>query len=311
MTRAPSRQRGVALVLVIWVAVILSVIAASFIIERRSETMVVINSISLARAQNAADAGVSRAVADAYRNDPTATDVWKRDGAPHDWTFEGVQVRVEMRDESAKIDVNTASEALLRGLLLSIGLPDDEASRLLDAILDWRDADSLKRPNGAEEAEYRAAGLSYRPGNAPFQALEELQLVLGMRPEIYRRLQPLVTVYSRLPGINPQVASREVLMAVPGLTSDIVDAYIAQRNDALAQGLPLPALPQAGSYASGMSPVMNVKSVARTEDGTLFAREAVALLRPTPRRPVTYLAWHETTAPQPEPVAAADAGGAR
>ena len=299
--RGPSRQRGVALVLVVWVAVILSVIAASFIMERRTEAMIVLNSISLARAQSAADAGINRAVAEAYRNDPNATDAWKRDGMPHDFAFEGMAVRVEMRDESAKIDVNTASDALLRGLLLSIGLQDDEASRILDAILDWRDADSLKRPNGAEEPEYRAAGLTYKPGNAPFQALEELQLVLGMRPEIYRRLAPLVTVYSRLPGVNPQVASREVLLAIPGLTSDVVDAYIAQRTEALTQGLPPPPLTQAGAYASGMSPVMNVKAIARTDDGTTFAREAVALLRPTPRKPVTFLAWRESTAPQPKP----------
>ena len=299
--RGPSRQRGVALVLVVWVAVILSVIAASFIMERRTEAMIVLNSVSLARAQNAADAGVARAVAEAYRNDPNATDAWKRDGMPHDFAFEGMAVRVEMRDESAKIDVNTASDALLRGLLLSIGLQDDEASRILDAILDWRDADSLKRPNGAEEPEYRAAGLTYKPGNAPFQALEELQLVLGMRPEVYRRIAPLVTVYSRLPGVNPQVASREVLLAIPGLTSDVVDSYIAQRTDALAQGLPPPPLTQAGAYASGMSPVMNVMATARSEDGVTFAREAVALLRPTPRKPVTYLAWRESTAPRPKP----------
>jgi len=299
--RGPSRQRGVALVLVVWVAVILSVVAASFIMERRTEAMIVLNSVSLARAQNAADAGVARAVAEAYRNDPNATDAWKRDGMPHDFAFEGMAVRVEMRDESAKIDVNTASDALLRGLLLSIGLQDDEASRILDAILDWRDADSLKRPNGAEEPEYRAAGLTYKPGNAPFQALEELQLVLGMRPEVYRRIAPLVTVYSRLPGVNPQVASREVLLAIPGLTSDVVDNYIAQRTDALAQGLPPPPLTQAGAYASGMSPVMNVMATARTDDGVTFAREAVALLRPTPRKPVTYLAWRESTAPRPKP----------
>jgi general secretion pathway protein K len=299
--RGPSRQRGVALVLVVWVAVILSVVAASFIMERRTEAMIVLNSISLARAQSAADAGVARAVAEAYRNDPNATDAWKRDGMPHDFAFEGMAVRVEMRDESAKIDVNTASDALLRGLLLSIGLQDDEASRILDAILDWRDADSLKRPNGAEEPEYSAAGLTYKPGNAPFQALEELQLVLGMRPEVYRRIAPLVTVYSRLPGVNPQVASREVLLAIPGLTSDVVDSYIAQRTEALAQGLPPPPLTQAGAYASGMSPVMNVMATARTDDGVTFAREAVALLRPTPRKPVTYLAWRESTAPRPAP----------
>ena len=293
------RQRGVALVLVIWVTVILTVVAASFIMERRSEAMVVLNSVAMARTEAAANAGVARAIAESYRNDPTALDAWKRDGSPHDWVFEGIPVRVEMRDESAKIDINTASEALLRGLLVTAGLNDDEASRLLDAILDWRDPDSLKRPNGAEEDDYRAAGLPYKPGNAPFQAQEELQLVLGMRPEIYRRLAPSITVYSRQPGVNPQVASRDVLMAIPGLTTEIVDDYIARREAALAAGQPVPTLTQAGGFASGTSPVINVRSVAQSEDGTVFSREAVALLRPVPRKPVTYVAWRESTAAPP------------
>ena len=298
MKRAPrARQRGVALVLVMWVSVILGIVAASFILERRTETLIVMNSISMARAEAAANAGVTRAIAESYRNDPAALDAWKRDGSPHDWVYDGVPVRVEMRDESAKIDLNTASEALLRGLLVSSGLADEDANRLLDAILDWRDPDSFKRPNGAEEPDYRAAGLSYRPGNAPFQALEELQLVLGMRPEIHRRLAPSLTVYSRQTGVNPQVASREVLLAIPGLTAQIVDDYIARREAALAAGEPVPTLPQAGAFASGMSPVINVRSVARAEDGTVFAREAVALLRPVPRKPVTFVAWRESPAP--------------
>lgn len=294
--RAPSRQRGVALVLVMWVAVILGVVAASFILERRTETLIVMNSIAMARAEAAADAGVARALSESYRNDPNALDAWKRDGAPHDWEFEGMRVRVEMRDESAKIDLNTASEALLRGLLVSSGVADEDANRLLDAILDWRDPDSFKRPNGAEEPDYRAAGLAYRPGNAPFQAMEELQLVLGMRPETYRRIAPSVTVYSRQPGVNTQVASREVLLAIPGLTSEVVDEYIARREAARAAGEPLPNLAQAGAFASGITPVLNVRSVARSEDGAVFTREAVALLRPVPRKPVTFVAWRESTA---------------
>jgi len=295
-----ARQSGVALVLVMWVSVILAVVAASFIFERRTEMLVVRNSISLARAQAAADAGVHRALHDLYRQ--SIPDVWKRDGTPHEWTFEGVPVRVVVRDESAKIDINTASDALLRGLLLSLGLREDEATAMLEAILDWRDADPLKRPNGAEAVDYVAAGLSYRPANAPFQAIEELQLVLGMRPDIYSRLKPLITVYSRQPGVNTQLAGREVLLAIPGATADLVDEYLARREDARAQNAPLPVFPPAGALNSGASMVATVRADARLDDGTYFAREAVALLRPVRRRPVTFVAWRESTeAPLPPP----------
>ena len=302
MRRARSRQRGVALVLVMWVAVILAVVAGSFILERRTETLVVRNSISMARAAAAADAGVHRALHDLFRQ--SIPDVWKRDGTPHEWAFEGVPVRVEIRDESAKIDINTASDPLLRGLFVSVGLRDDEATALVEAILDWRDADPLKRPNGAEEADYTAAGLTHKPANAPFQAIEELQLVLGMRPDIYARVAPLVTVLSRMPGVNTTLASREVLLAIPNVTPEIVDQYIARREEARAQGAPLPPMPEAGAMSSGSSMVATVRADARLDDGTVFVREAVALLRPAPRRTVTFVAWRESTAGPPAPVAA-------
>ena len=110
-------------------------------------------------------------------------------------------------------------------LALDGSATDEEAAKIQDAILDWRDADKLKRVNGAEEGDYTAAGLGYKPANAPFQAIEELQLVLGMRPDLYRRIAPSITVFSRLPGINPAIASREVLLALPNVTPEMVDEF--------------------------------------------------------------------------------------
>jgi general secretion pathway protein K len=287
-----SRQRGVALVLVMWVAVLLTVVAGSFMIEARTDSLVVRNSMSNARAESAADAGVHRAVYELYRTD-NSPEAWRRDGGMREWTFDGVPLRIELRDESGKIDLNTASEPLLRGLFLSVGLTDEETAKMLDAILDWRDPDVLKRVNGAEEPEYRAAGLAYKPANAPFQAIEELQLVLGMRPHIYRRIAPLVTVFSRQAGVNTQVASREVLLAIPGVTSAIVDEFITQREAARVAGVPGPILREAAAFNAGLTMAATIRSEARLDDGTTFVREAVALLRPTPRRPVTFLAWRE------------------
>jgi len=291
-----TNQRGVALVLVMWVAVLLTVIAGSFIVERRTEMLVVSNSVSMARAEAIADAGVQRAVFEIYRND-NSPDAWKRDGTRYSMTFENTPVTVEIRDESAKIDINTAYEPLLRGLLVSSGLPDDEASRVLDAILDWRDPDDLKRPNGAEAPDYKAAGLAYKPANGPFQAIEELQLVLGMRPEIYRRVAPFITVYSRAPGVNTQLASREVLLSLPGATTEAVDEYLARREAARAAGQPLPVFPTQLPGPAGFTMVASIRAQTQLEDGTAFVREAVAILRPAPRRPVTFLAWRQLAVP--------------
>jgi general secretion pathway protein K len=308
------RESGVALVLVMWIAILLTVIASSFMLEARTDMLVVRNSVASARAEAAADAGVHRAVYELLRTD-NSPDAWRRDGSTREWSFDGVPVRVELRDESGKIDINTGADALLRGLLLSAGLNEEEAAKLLDAILDWRDADTLKRLNGAEEPEYRAAGLSYKPGNAPFQAIEELQLVLGMRPHIYRRIAPSITVFNRQPGVNAQFANRETLLAIPGVTAQIADEYIAQREAAVAGGLPAPILREAAGFNAGITLAATVRSEARLDDGTVFVREAVALLRPAPRRPATFLAWREappsSAAETPPPDSAAAAAAAK
>ena len=65
---------------------------------------------------------------------------------------------------------------------------------LADAIIDFRDEDNEKGRNGAERRDYDSAGLSYGPKNEPFQLVDELVYVLGMTPNIYRRVAPLLTV---------------------------------------------------------------------------------------------------------------------
>jgi len=304
MRARASRQRGIALVLVVWVAVLLLVVASSFILERRSETLVIRNSASMARAAAIADAGVNRAIWELYRIGNLA-DQWKRDGAPHDWTFDGAAVRVEIRDESAKIDINSAADLLLRGLFLSVGVADDEAVKLVDAVLDWRDADSLRRPNGAEEPEYRAAGLPYKPANAPFQAIEEIQLVLGMRPDIYRRIAPLITVVLA-PGVREHGA--RVARGAAGHPRRDAGArgrlHRAPRSRALA-GLAVPAVPAGHCLHLGRDRAGLDSLGGAPRDGTVFTREAVAVMRPTPFRPVSYVAWRESTAAPTDDAAAA------
>ena len=77
-------------------------------------------------------------------------------------TLEGRRRRGHRRravDESARIDINAAPTPLLKGLLQNVGgLDADAAQHVVDAILDWRDADDLKRPNGAEAPDYRRPG---------------------------------------------------------------------------------------------------------------------------------------------------------
>ena len=66
---------------------------------------------------------------------------------------------------------------------------EDQQTRLVNAILDWRDEDDLVHIEGAEKKEYQDAGLNYQPQNKPFQSIEELQLVLGMNETVFKWIE--------------------------------------------------------------------------------------------------------------------------
>ncbi len=291
----PRQQRGIALVLALWATILLTVIAGSFAYSMRSEALAARNAISGAQARAIADGAVERMSFELQRprNGP---DVWLPDGRIRQWRDADALVTANAVDESARIDMNAASPPLLTGLLQNVGgLAPDEAAAVVDAMLDWRDPDDLRRPNGAEEPEYRAAGRKYRPTNGPFESVGELRLVLGMTPAVFERIAGSLTVYSRQPGINPATASRDVLLALPNATPEMVDTFLAQRQDALAANLPVPPFPPAQSFASGALPRWRIHAEAVLPDGVTFVRDAVVTPSSDPRRGLIALLWQEGT----------------
>lgn len=302
-----ARQQGLALVIVLWIVTLLTVIATSFLYAMRTDVKVVTNGMSRAKAEAAAEAAIHRALFDLYKP-ATVTDRWLADGVPHDWRYGEANVSVAMVDESGKIDINVASDQLMRGVLAAQGLSDEEAAALVDSIADWRDQDNLKRLHGAEAAEYVAAGRKYKPANAPFQTIEELKLVLGITPDLYQRLAPLITTYSRQPGINSQIASRDVLRSIPGATDVLVDTYMQQREQARAIKAVIPPFQPALPYlAGGNGFVVGVRATATLDDGTVYVRDAVSLRSPNPKRPVVFLRWQEGEIAASEPVSGTNA----
>ncbi len=288
---ALSSQGGIALVIVLWMLALLTVIANSMVFSLRSDVQVAANNAGSARAEAAADAGVYKAIRELVR--PTTDPLrWQGNGLTHEWLFDDVAMRVTIIDEAGKIDLNAAPETLLGSLFRSLGVDETLAVSLADAIVDWRDPDDLRRVNGAEKEDYVAAGKDYVPRNANFETIEELRLVLGMNDDLFRRAAPLVTVYSGRSGVSSSVAPRAVLMALPGMTPEQVDAYLAERQTLLAQGLPVSEAPFAlVSAAQRVGDTFSIQVHAVLGDNIAFFREAVARVTANPKAPVVILAW--------------------
>jgi general secretion pathway protein K len=290
--RPARRQRGVALIMVLWLTIMLTVIGAGFAYGMRNEVLAARNGVSIAQARAIADGAVYRTVFELLRP-KVSPDVWTSDGSIHEWAADGARISVTALDESGKIDLNSATDEILKGLFrTAAGLDEDRIAHLVDAIGDWRDADDLRRPNGAEAQDYKAAGSPFVPANAAFETVPELQRVLGMTPAIYAAVADSLTVHSRQAGVNPLYATRTTLLALPGATADVIDRYIADRDAAVKARTPPPAFPLA--VGTGALNLWRIRASVVMDDGVRFVREAV--IRPgDQRRLLTVLEWQDAT----------------
>lgn len=213
-----ASQNGLALVIVIWLLSLLTLMAGSFALSMRRDS-----SVSLALKTNAeALAQAERGIAQAefMLNLADSEQRWQSNGTVYEIIGDEVRIRIRIFAESGKVDLNASSETQLEALL-KVMLPGDrQRQELLNAILDWRDPDDDTRTLGAENRQYRLAGLAYGPSNAAFQNLEELQLVLGMNQTIYEAIRPYITVYSGAAEVDQQLASPELLAILAGDLAD-------------------------------------------------------------------------------------------
>ncbi|MGR9106182.1 MAG: general secretion pathway protein GspK [Gammaproteobacteria bacterium] len=287
-----SRSSGIALVLVLWVTVILTVMAGSFSLDMRREIDLVRNSRERTEAGPLAEAGIYYAMLRLSETD--AQRKWRSDGSVYQFLFAGARIRVSIHDEAGKFDLNTVPNTLLISLLEKVGLDPEVPAKLVDAIIDWRDADDFRSVNGAEKDDYEAAGLNYGPRNQPFQTVQELRLVLGITGEIYNKLEPMVTVYNTSGGIDPSASPPEVLRAMPGVNQEIIDTYLEQRVANATNNLPPPPFPVQipnlqFSQANGSA--YSVYSEALIPDGRRAVISAVMKKGNDPRNPFVFLDW--------------------
>jgi len=275
-------ERGIALIMVLWAIALLTVIAASHAFETRTEALLSANFIDKAKAEAAAEAGVRRAIADLLQNTDS---IFKSTRSEKSLRFADADLRIAVVSEHGRIDLNAAPDALIirvaeRALA---ALPPAEgvtAESVADSILDWRDADKTRRRSGAEDPDYEIAGKPYGAADQAFVSVSELSLVLGISLDVYRELSKYFTVHTRASRVDPQAASKDVLMAIPGLTPEAVEAYVQERElaeDGATPRVPLDLLAAGAGYLSRTRPTIYAVLVEARVPGGAVARSGVVL----------------------------------
>ncbi|MEM8955853.1 MAG: hypothetical protein AAGD22_16985, partial [Verrucomicrobiota bacterium] len=107
----------------------------------------------------------------------------------------------------------------------------DQASEVVDALLDWIDSDDLESTNGAEIDYYEELGFENYPFNRPFYDIEEMALVRGM--DFVSEFQPnwrdFFTLWSQGP-LNLNEASAELLEVIAGVSANAAEEFVYERT---------------------------------------------------------------------------------
>jgi general secretion pathway protein K len=262
--RDRRHERGVALLLVLWIFVILGVLAMDFASYIRDDAVASVNFSEETRAYYVALAGMNRTIFDADRAHERAApgvaaapapvdeedaedEPLTADGQWHDGEFAGSHYSVRMTDEASLISLNKANDVLLTQVITNLmrggnsttGMDrraSNEVATVVDSILDWRDTDNLKRAHGAESDYYLKRRPPYRAKNGFFDSPEELLLVRGVTPALFYGhdgmpgFRDVFSVYSRSPNIHIRTAPAAVLQALLGVDADTAADLVTQRE---------------------------------------------------------------------------------
>ena len=242
-------RRGVAMVIVMWVVLVLSLLISGFAFTMHVETQLESFNRKQLKAEMIARSGVEVAKMMLIR-DLTSPKDGSFDSPNQAWaTNETLYVNhplgdgilnVKVTDEESKMPVNKITSQQWHRLLDKLGVDPADADVIADSVADWIDADDLHLLNGAESDYYESLSPPYRAKNALIDRVEELLLVRGVTPELVYG-QPATEEEQAAPGlielvtatssgkINVNTAPAIVLQAALGLDDVQTEAVVNHR----------------------------------------------------------------------------------
>lgn len=215
-------------------------------------------------------------------------------------------LEIKITEESGKINVNdlvaqngtyndATQKALLRlGTILVPQLPES----IWPAIADWIGPVGVTHSGGVGPSYYGTRNPPYKARNDKLLTLTELSLVMGVSPEIPRKLTPYLRTFSEsIPSIPSQInintAPKEVLQALDSsIDARTAERIMEQRRIKAFEGIGdvNVRVPGTGPGLGGMicfkSNVFRITSVARVKDSVRTVEAVVRL-------PGSILSWQE------------------
>lgn len=293
----PARQRGAALLAVLWIiALLLGLVAAtSLLLMQDIELAAVKRQVFRARMLSEA------ALAIAMNPDVKADDPLLRRQVAEDERF-----LVEMTGEDGVLNPNVLLQRedkdTLRRVFMYWGMNVQQANILIDRLLDWVDGDDFARVQGGERKLYNRNGM---PFNRPFRSIEEMSLVSGMElvEQAYPQWRDWFSIYaSGVVDVNS--ARPEVMAAVTGTEIRFAqnlrnqrlgrDGQLNTEDDLeldIASALAILGIPSGDARATLLSANSSTRRIlVKVQVGDL-ERQTAAVIRGAPGQGASAILW--------------------
>ena len=211
-------QRGVALVVVLWMSIILTVLVSSF-------ANVIKSSIVIAGTENSIllhYAGIDSALEVAVFGimDKKKKKVWLRPGRINKVRISGKDINIRIVDPKGLVDINRADRNMLRALFRRVTGNQSRSDEIVRQIIAKRTQKTaptkIQNRSGARQISFRH--------------IEDLLALPAMNADMFGKMSGIITVFSGQKKINPATAPREVLLSVPGLTGPFVADFLQKRK---------------------------------------------------------------------------------
>jgi len=239
--RAGANRDGFALVAVIWSLGLITLLGMAVMVGARYRTRVASNYTSAAVVETAAESainlGIATALAGAAEPNVKFPLRCRLPGGEH--------VLVTVEEETGKIDLNTASPAVLTRFFTALTRDQSLGARIAGRIVELRKPKPKDGNAGPENA----------PSGVHFATITQLDQVEGISPRLFRAALRLVTVRSGRPEPDMDAASPALRLLL----------NLGEKSLSAGRGMP----------AGGS---ITIRADVRASDGARFIREALVSL---------------------------------
>jgi general secretion pathway protein K len=218
-----QKIRGAAIMLALWALFLLSALVISWALDIDSRLSISGDATRMLKAEAVACSGAEVALHPAVNPGSRNLSGQLNNGASYEARLTG---------EGGRLDINwlTAGEdsdhlEILRRYLENKGIDLNERDTMIDSLLDWVEPNTgLHRLNAQPESD------TYHPAHAPLTRIDELKQIAGWADfTSVPGWDDDFTVNTRT-GVDMTWASRDVLLALPGMTPQVVDRFLQLRQ---------------------------------------------------------------------------------